>query len=593
MGQSSSVPNYYKVTRNDHDSGSFVLISNEPPSSFSFDPSESYMVSYGIDKQTSPKFSSKTLSSITVDDAKQVVDALVDSGMVPQSNTYLYAGSKDLELCKMDGMKKTFQECAMKVGPSGLFVFHFSGHGIRVQSNEWGLAPVDFDYTHDTYLTSDVLGQWLNEVECKAKHILFTLDCCYAGGIAAELTQSTDLSIAGSFYVLSACTAYETSLVVGSLGHSIFTFFLSHAISKLCKVPGELPLQTVFKECHVCSEALSSLFIMYRSTGDLEVSLMQPQMGVINLKAVDTDGEDQVDAQLNRFQFAVELYDRSNPVLPLEDKTLAYIDTVRSSPGGPLSELNRRYLLTGRVLETAICSMMYSVAAIELACDSRHRKVTNVNLSITAFLQVVSALDMIVQDLVIPESTFFMSWLFYKEVLVTNGVNVDGLLPLYQKLSRNMKFYMFVRRPSDMQGYQPVTSDGDDLTDSAEMNVRLIIAYVLADVHIHKRVLCYGSYIALGVDVVCERKQVGGLKGTCVDLTVTLKIYEFCSYRLLAVMIHVIVYQTCFLTYMSGFPLQTNNYCQNNGFYVCIWVVFVSNVGVGICGQKPSQSICE
>ena len=479
MGQSTSSPSYYEVAKEGTDSGSFVLVSNDPPNSFSFDPSQSYMVSYGIDKQTNPKFSAKTLSSITVDDANQVVDALVDSGMLPRSNTCLYAASKDLEQCKIEGMKRTFQECARKVGPSGLFVFHFSGHGIKVQSNEWGLAPVDFDYTQSTYLTSDVLGRWLSEVECKAKHILFSLDCCYAGGIGSELTHSTDLSgITGSFYVLSACTAYETSLVVGSLGHSIYTYFLSIAISKLCQVPGELPLKRVFSECHVCSEALSSLFIKYNSSGGLEVSHMQPQMNVVNLKSVVTEimgkGEDTTDAQMNRFQYATELYDRSKPVLPLEEKTLAYIDTVKVlSEGGPLNELNKRHLLTGRVLETAICSMMYSIAAIELAYDdSRHSKVTNVNLSITAFMHVVSGLDMVIHDLVVPEAVFFMSWLFYKEVLATNGVNTRGLLPLYRKLSRNTKFYLLATSPTYMQDYQPST---EEFTDSAELKVRYLL----------------------------------------------------------------------------------------------------------------------
>ena len=55
------------------------------------------------------------------------------------------------------GMKRTFQECASKVGPNGLFIFHFSGHCIKVGADEWGLAPVDFDYSRSTYLTASVL----------------------------------------------------------------------------------------------------------------------------------------------------------------------------------------------------------------------------------------------------------------------------------------------------------------------------------------------------------------------------------------------------------------------------------------------------
>lgn len=487
MGHYLSVPNYYELSREESGT-SFLLISNDPPSSLLFDPIESYIVAYGIDKQTNPKFAAKTLSSITVADAKQVLDALVHSGMVPRSNAHLYAASKDIELCKIDGMKRTFQECARKVGPNGLFVFHFSGHGIKVKSSEWGLAPVDFDYTQATYLTSEVLSRWLNEVDCKARHILFSLDSCYAGGIASELTQSSDLSYKGSFYVLSACTANETSLVVGSLGHSIFTYFLSHAILKLCQVPGELPLQMVYSECYVCSEALSSLFIRYNSGGELEVSHMQPQMDVLNLRAVVMEiigeDEDQVDAQMNRFRYAVELYNRRKSIDGLDEKTMAYIDTVtKLADGGPLIELNKRHLLTGRVLETAICSMMYSIAAIELACDTSRRKVSNVNLSITAFIYVASALDVIVHNLVIPENVFFMSWLFYKEVLVQNGVNINAFSPLDRKLSHNTKFCLIAKRPSFSQDYQPVSSDGDNMTDSAEMVS--CITSLSCDLHTH------------------------------------------------------------------------------------------------------------
>lgn len=485
MGQGSSLLINHTATRkarDKSDSGDFVFVSNDTPNSVRFNPSESYMVSYGIDKQTNDKFSAKTLSSITVDDAKQVIDALVDSGMVPRSNAALHAASKEVELCTIGGMKKTFQECAAKVGPNGLFVFHFSGHGIKVQSDEWGLAPADFDYTHDTYLTSYVLSQWLSEVDCKAKHILISLDCCYAGGVGKELTQSASLPIRGSVFVLSACTAYETSLVIGSLGHSIYTYFLSIAISKICQVPGELPLERVFNECHICSKALSSLFVRYRSTGELEASHMQPQMDVFNLKSfvgeLLGEGTDQPDAQMNRFQYALELYDRNKDILPLAEKSLAYLDTVKAlTDGGPLNELNKRCLLSGRVLQTAVCSMMYSIAAIELACDdARHTKVSNVNLSITAFVYAASALDMIVHDLVVPESVFYMSWLFYKDVLVTNGVNINGLLPLQKKLSRNAKFYMLDRSESytaAAQIYRPPPSDQDvtEFTDSAEVEV--------------------------------------------------------------------------------------------------------------------------
>lgn len=224
MGQEESKPLCREFSRND--SGSFIVVSNTLPDTFHFEPSESFAIGYGIDNQSSPHFRHKSLTPITVSDAEQVLHSFVKVGAVPTENTHLFSASKNPESCTAEGMKKTFQDHATKVGVNGLFLFHFSGHGIKVRNDMWGLAPMDFDYSADTYITADVLSQWLNEIECRAKYILITLDCCYAGGIGKELTAQSDVDHDLNLYVLSACTANETSLVLASLGHSIFTYFL-------------------------------------------------------------------------------------------------------------------------------------------------------------------------------------------------------------------------------------------------------------------------------------------------------------------------------------------------------------------------------
>lgn len=208
------------------------------PSSISFDPSQSYMVSYGVDVQTNPKFTANmSLSSIAVRDATKIRDVLVQTGIIPASNAHLYTASTDLESCKISGIKRSFQECARKVGPNGLFVFHFSGHGVKHKIHTkkvWSLAPVDFK--QDTSLTADVFGKWFQEAECKAKHILLFLDCCHAGGIATKLSRFSSLPVKGNLFMFAACTANEETLVIGALKHSIFTYFLSQAILKLCDI---------------------------------------------------------------------------------------------------------------------------------------------------------------------------------------------------------------------------------------------------------------------------------------------------------------------------------------------------------------------
>ena len=82
------------------------------PSSISFDPSQSYMVSYGVDVQTNPKFTANmSLSSIAVRDATKIRDVLVQTGIIPASNAHLYTASTDLESCKISGIKRSYQVC--------------------------------------------------------------------------------------------------------------------------------------------------------------------------------------------------------------------------------------------------------------------------------------------------------------------------------------------------------------------------------------------------------------------------------------------------------------------------------------------------
>ena len=462
MGQLESQPSFRKVTKKDD--GSFVLVSNEPEKCFKFEPAESYMVSYGIDLQTSPNYAKKSLGPMTIADAEQVLATLVGVGAIPPENGVLYAASKQPEQCTFDGMKVGFHEQAKKVGRNGLFVFHFSGHGIKVRNDEWGLAPVDFDYTRETYLTADVLNQWLQEVSCKAKHILFTLDCCYAGGIANELISSVNWNDQDSgLYVISACTANEDSLVLESLGHSIFTYFLARAIRRLTSNPGQLPVHEIFKECQACSVALSSLLIKYDPQSAAPTpSTMRPQMHVRDIKSVVlefmSEARVQPDAAaVGRFEFVVQLYDHSKPKPSLDDKTHAWLETLPDAKG-PLMELERRHFLHDeKIMNAVLCSMMYSIASIEMACSPAN--VNNPNLFLVAFMHAVATLDLVKHGVEVSTNQFAQTWGFYREVVVKNKVNDDGLKKVVYQLIEKEK------------SKAKCTSDGggDDFTDSDEV----------------------------------------------------------------------------------------------------------------------------
>lgn len=434
MGQTESQAVSQELVKNRD--GSFVVVSNALPEVLLFNPSESCVISYGIDKQTSPSYQHKTLSSVTVDDAKQVRDALIEVGAVCEENAYLYAASRQTDCCTAKGMKETFQKHASQVGARGLFVFHFSGHGISIRHQEWGLVPADFDYSRDTYITADVLGKWLNEIKCNAKYILIILDCCYAGGIGKELTNLSIVDRSVNLYVVSACMAHQTSLVLSPLGNSIFTYFFSKAITQFHKTAGTLPVQKIFSECQTCCECLTAMLVMYNEQSGLQIKSMRPQISVRNI----VSGQDFPDAAIGRFQYAAELYNHALPVDPLNEKSLAYLDSLLDGPDGPLLQFEKRNLLQGRVMETVLCSLMYSIASIEVACDTDLSKMKNPNLSITTFVQLASTIDMIHQNMEVPENIFFLSWLFYKEVLTNHHVKMTGMNALQTRLVGSRKF---------------------------------------------------------------------------------------------------------------------------------------------------------
>ena len=467
MGQGESVPSCQELRRNEQ--GDFVIISNSLPDSFSFLPEESHAIGYGIDKQSAPEFKKKSLTFITVDDAKQVLDAFVKVGAVRRENARIFSASGDPERCTTEGMKMTFQEAAKRVGKNGLFVFHFSGHGIKVRNDMWGLAPMDFDYSSTTYITASVLCRWLNEAQCCAKYILITLDCCYAGGIGKELATQASVERSENLFVLSACTANETSLVLASLGHSIFTYFLSEFVFKFGREKsGVLPMKKIFSECQVCCESLSSLLVSYSKESGLQLKVMQPQIAVRNIVSDGIDSTDSPAAvPIGRFQFIQELYDYGQHIAPLDDKSLAYLESIRDSASGPLFQLVRRdLLLRKKVIVSVLCSIMYSLASIELACDdSANNKIRNLNLSITAFMNAASAIDMVYQGVEYDGFTFLLSWLFYKEVIRKNNIPVRGMEELEARLKDR---YM----PSPKVVL--TSRGGEDMTDSDEVETMLV-----------------------------------------------------------------------------------------------------------------------
>ncbi len=424
---------------------SFTFVGNRKVASLQYNPSQTFMVAYGINKQTDSRFAKKTLSEVTVLDAHQVCMAMIDKKVLPKDHVQLFAAAKDPDICTMEGMKTSFQAAAKQTGRDGIFFFHFSGHGIKV-GNEWGLAPADFDYSYNTFVTGNVLNKWLNEINCQSLYVVVSLDCCYAGGLANEIAVS-DLNLRSGMYVLSACTAFETSLVIGPLGHSVYAYFLAYAIRVLLFSPGTLPIHKIFQECSILCKSLTSFLVSYTFNFGLSVQAMEPVLKYFDVGSLPRNSflesispalvtEDSLTASLisiDKFSFITKHLTSFN--FQNRELGILSLDWLGSmtEDGSCLKEIARRGLLCDEILDTVVCLMMWSFASIHLVEDSQN--INNAGHFLLAFLCTASAFDSLYRVRLTHEH-MKQSLDFYFDVIEKNKLNVEDLLALKKEIMK-------------------------------------------------------------------------------------------------------------------------------------------------------------
>ena len=414
-----------------------------------FTPSESVVVSYGIDVQESVSFREKSLGPIAKSDAEVIANAFIEAGAVEEKNAHIFSASLNRDSCTAGGIKETFQKYASEVGSNGLFVFHFTGHGVTDGRNVWGLAPVE--YACSTITAEELLLAWLNELDdehkCKAKYILVTLNCCYAGGIGKAIKN---VKRDNKMFVLAACTADEKSSQLEVLGNSTFVYFLSNFIAKLSTTPGVLPMKEIFSECQICCEKLSSLFMSYTTASGLKESLIHPNVA----SSIVSDSDDEDISTMIEF-IAMELYDRTQIINRLNEVSRDYLKDIQD----PLLELEKRGFLhdySNKVMLTAFCSIIHSIASIEMLCHSNN--VQNLNLFITAFKDTALAIETIspgarTNNRVCMIETFIESLRWYSHALHVNQVVIE-----HRELLRKLCVMKVCR----------IASDGSEDEDEAE-----------------------------------------------------------------------------------------------------------------------------
>ena len=412
MGQRSS---HIQQPADCRHSDKFIIIGN-PTEEVEFDTAQSHLVGFAIDYQSHEKMQAKSLGRPVVTAAKLVSKTFVEIGAVPEGNTTILVASENSTDCTFEGMKRCFVYAAKCVEAEGMFVFYFCGHGVDV-GDKRALAPSDFDRSECTCITASVLNDWLTEANCKAKHVLFALDCCYAGGVGDALT--TDIPLHRSLFVVSACTANETSYTIGTLEVSMFSYFLADAMRKQSCDPGKLPLYNILTECRTCFEALSSLLVKYQAPGKVSSCQIDPEITSSGGDQKDNDDETDIDGvpDVGRFQYITKLYDMKAPRPPLHAKTKQWLKSIVKS----ITILRDRKLLKDKVLNTAVCFITTSIASYQLAFQ--RDTVSQPNTFITAFLNIASFFDNHCHgaDITIDHLKYGLE--FYSLVLQNNAVD--------------------------------------------------------------------------------------------------------------------------------------------------------------------------
>ena len=422
-----------------------------------------------------------------------MIKAFIDKNVISKSHITLFTATQHEDGCCFEGMKRSFQEVAGAVGERGLFIFQFSGHGLSVKKEgdgQFGLVPADFDMTTAKFITGSVLNQWLIDSKCKACHVVYILDCCYAGGLGTDVTAGVP-NLRSGLYVLSASTALEASLVIQPLGNSLFTYFLAYAIRKFQFVCSTLPISKIFEECRELCVSVSSLMITYHGPHcGLMLDKFRPELQFFDVttgKDLDQTVEaliEQSTAQssvkisphhpmymFSKFSFVMKYYrvrrqwwsKGKGPELSEICRSWLLFTTGSLSP---LSKLAERDLLNNEVLSAAVCLMLWSIASIQIAAKNQ-KSAVDPNTFLVGFLYAAAALDSF-HSCPVTLKELAEALKFYHAVLKVHELDDTRLQQLYQEIKRDLGAQEIAERerPSQIVGatLSRIKTDSEDVS---------------------------------------------------------------------------------------------------------------------------------
>jgi len=393
-----------------------------------FDPNKSYAVCVGIDKQLDERFNRRSLGYIAAKDAVSLGEAFIRDMGLQRDRVNIYTSSDTSFLCKKAALSTLLVNYARKVEEGGIFVFHFSGHGVLIRGSsgsEWVLAPADFSGDVSSGFTANDLLELIQIADCRARHVLIILDCCYAGGIGGKMASAENtMRVTPGVYVMCACAAKEVSIALTVLGNSIFSFFLLHYFEKHSS-KGQFAVEESMREITELCRSYSSLMLRYSAEDGLRSATMQPKMDTVavveigNYAVFDSpDGTADVTTS-SRFGLVFSFYDRQLPKPPLHPIAIRWLSSATVQDA--IEMLCTKTDVPLPLQDGMICAMLYSIACLHLEHDRSH--ITERNFILTTIISVVAAIGYKFPEVTINVDQLKMALKYYYKPIYSLSVS--------------------------------------------------------------------------------------------------------------------------------------------------------------------------
>jgi len=398
-----------------------------------FDPAKSCAICVGIDKQQHHKFLGNSLGDVAANGATLIGESFVKNMGMQKDRVQVYTSANMPQLCTKEAIKILIINYARNVEEEGMFTFYFSGHVVVYKSlndkNEWVHALVSADFSGDvtTGITADDFVDWIQQANCKARHILIILDCCYAGGIGKKIT--TTVHTRAQVHVMCACAAKEITLPMNILSNSIFCYFLLYVLEKN-QPKGRFALDKDMDEIVELCQLFSSLLMYYSSErgGLLKPGLIQPVM-----YSNGSDKTDNCDNEIDgshKLNMLFGLYDKEARKPSMHEFAEQWLRSrvVQESLRTLLSiEPVPKLLLNG-----IMCALFYSISCIHLVYDRTH--IAERNFFITVAISIMSAIGYSYPDVSISEEQLKLGLMYHYLPINSVGIPTNSIEKLFIEL---------------------------------------------------------------------------------------------------------------------------------------------------------------